>query len=438
MYPWPTIDLIIPHDWQGTLELINPTQTSSTTGLGRQPHPGPLIVLPFNSRSPWLNDLNLKTVSGVSIPTLKIVSRDVLSPVYFLGSRGGNFKSISVDALTGLFVGRDMTFAKGSTVSIRIPRGDVTLNTHNPISTDLLSLYSSTAPVVVNVVSATQISPTNSAFEITLDVLNARNLAPGDASLRLEAISPSPSIGECRIPVDRDEVYDFRGISTPLRIRFRCNPTFTEASPGESPFFYNMFLNYFGGSIPLPYIFQTNVDIISSVVRINNLFVKPSNSSVLPTPSALPNNLCAVGAQAASRLNTVASSGFSPTSTFVNQPILLALSDIGLPSVQFACTAARSLCLGSHPYSDGSRPSPLTLLGQKHLHRLINVKCFEFCIFKRNIKLLQENFLLCFSLQPNLASTTSSNTAATIPTCLLRPRLPMKTQKTLLLLPNEF
>ena len=371
VYPWPTIDLIIDSDWKGTLELINPTSASSINSLGKQPDPGPLIVVPFNSRSLVLNSLNLVAVSGVSIPKIKLFSTDSFSPIYFLGSRGGNFKSITFNAVSGLFVGRDVTFAKDSLVSINLPQGDVLLNTVSPISTNIETLYSSTAPTILD---AEVVFVGRTSFIVRLLTLNFRNLVPLDSFLTLQAMSPSPPIQEC-IKSSGLAVDDFRGISTPSNISFFCSPKFTEASTGENPFFYNMLLNYFGGSIPLPYIFQVNVDISNSAVAINNLFIKQSNLSVLPTPSALPNNLCAVGAQAASRQNTVTSSGFRPSTNPQNQAIFIAFSNENLPNVKVSCSSARSLYLGSHPYSDGRTPSPLTLLGSKSFFMLFLLKC---------------------------------------------------------------
>ncbi len=326
--------------------------------------------MPFNSRSLVLNSLNLVAVSGVSIPNIKLFSTDSFSPIYFLGSRGGNFRSITLHAVSGLFVGRDVTFAKDSLVSIKLPQGDVLLNTVSPISTDIETLYASTAPTILD---AKVLKVGSTSFIVTLLTLNFRNLVPGDSFLTLQAMSPSPPIQECI--KSSGLVDDFRGISTPSLIWFFCSPKFTEASTGENPFFYNMLLNYFGGSIPLPYIFQVNVDISNSAVSINNLFIKQSNVSVLPTPSALPNNLCAVGAQAASRQNTVTSSGFRPSTNPQNQAIFIAFSNENLPNVKVSCSSARSLYLGSHPYSDGRTPSPLTLLGSKSFLMLYLLKC---------------------------------------------------------------
>ncbi len=391
VYPWPTIDLIIPADWTGTLELINPgnaaVQVNQETKNG--PQSAPLIVLPFNSRSTVLNRLNtiVDLPSVVSVPNVKISASDALSPVYFLGVRGGRYRSISVNAITGMFLGRSITFAQSSSVSISIPQGDVVLNTMNPISTDLVSLYSATAPVVLNVFPIQQ-PAAGSTFNITLLVINVRSVNSKDFFVTLQEIAPAAPIQACAwvsveifgISSDPSMFSNFNrlGQNDPLRYTFSCSTMFFEPSVGD-PFVYNVVLQYFAGSIPLPYAFQVNVGIVSSVVTLSNLIVKATNTSALANPSASPNHVCAVGALAANSQNTVTTSGFMPSMTpviSVNRTILMSLSSsidgqlpltrffsTQLPVTKFSCQAARSLSVGSYPYSYGSLPSPQTLLG---------------------------------------------------------------------------
>ena len=392
VYPWPTIDLIIPSDWTGTLELINPGNSAlqvNNPETKESQLAAPLIVVPFNSRSTVLGRLNtiVDKPSVVSVPNLKISASDALSPVYFLGVRGGTFKSISVNAITGMFIGRAISFAKSSSVSISIPQGDVVLNTQNPISTDLVSLYSATAPVVLDVFPIQQ-PAAGSTFNITLMIMNVRNLDTNqDLFITLKEISPAAPIQACKWVsfegFDLSYIRSFSsflnnfnslGYSTPLEYKFSCSTRFFE--PSTDPFVYNIVLHYFAGSIPLPYVFQLNVGIINSVVTLSNLFVTATNTSALPIPSASPNHLCAVGALAPNSQNTVTTSGFKPSSETTvidaNRTILMSLSssvDPQLPMTKFSCRAARSLSVGSYPYSNGNVPSPQTLLGCKPDHK---------------------------------------------------------------------
>lgn len=381
------MDLIIPTWWTGTLELINPgTGESHTQKLDSlDPPPSiPLLVLPFNSQSSVLGRLNTRIdKSGfVALPNLIMKSTDSLAPVYFLGNRGGNFRSISMEAVTGMFSGRNMFFAQGSTVSLSIPQGDVIFNTDNPITTDLVSMYSATRPVILEVFSIQQPLVGVTSFQVSLMGINFRNLNPGDITLSFRKITssfpvsnaPAPNAPvapdaddapapKCQLTSPRNMINTL-GSTDQVILVFACATSFTQAMSNVE---YNVFLNYFGGVIPLLRSFQVSVSISNSVVTLSNLFILSKNTSALPRASASPNGMCAVGAQAASDSNTLTASGFSPSTIPVfskNQKISISFPSTASGSaVAFSCRAARSLTVGSHPYSYGNKPNPQSLLG---------------------------------------------------------------------------
>jgi hypothetical protein len=298
----------------------------------------------------------------VSLPDLIIESRDSLSPVYFLGNRGGNYRNISMNAITGMFSGRSMTFAQGSSVSISIPQGDVIFNTKNPITTDLVSLYSATTPVVLEVFPIQQPATGVTSFNVSLLGMNFRNLNPGDITLSLRAYD-APVVPDCRLSFPTNTINSV-GSTNKVFIVFTCATTFTQPlSRGQ----YNVFLNYFGGSVSLSRSLRVSVALSNNMVTISNLMILPTNASALPTPSASPNSLCAVGAQAPSDSNNLTASGFVPSETaviFKNQSISISFPGTSAGSaVKFSCQAARSMSVGSHPYSYGNNPNPQSLLG---------------------------------------------------------------------------
>lgn len=369
VYPWPTVDLIIPEWWTGTLELINPgTGHSLSQKLDSlDPPPSiPLVILPFNSKSSVLGRLNTRIDKNgfVSLPNLIIKAADSFSPIYFLGNRGGNYRSISVNAITGTFSGRQMLFAQGSSVSISIPQGDIILNTDNPITTDLVSLYSATRPVVLEIFPIQQVSAGVTTFQVSMIGINFRNLNPGDIALSFRHIVlDTPVIPDCRMTSPANMMNTLGSVNRTLLI-FSCVTEFTQPSSHVQ---YNVFLKYFGGTMSLFRLFQVNVAMSNNIVTISHLLLLSTNTSSLPVPSASPNSMCAVGALANSPLNTLTTSGFVPSRTsviFNNRSISMAYpgSSSG-PAVTFSCQAARSLYLGSHPYSYGNKPDPQSLLG---------------------------------------------------------------------------
>ncbi len=369
VYPWPTVDLIIPEWWTGTLELINPGtgHSLSQTLDSLDPPPSiPLVILPFNSKSSVLGRLNTRIDKNgfVSLPNLIIKAADSFSPIYFLGNRGGNYRSISVNAITGTFSGRQMLFAQGSSVSISIPQGDIILNTDNPITTDLVSLYSATRPVVLEIFPIQQVSAGVTTFQVSMIGINFRNLNPGDIALSFRHIVlDTPVIPDCRMTSPANMMNTLGSVNRTLLI-FSCVTEFTQPSSHVQ---YNVFLKYFGGTMSLFRLFQVNVAMSNNIVTISHLLLLSTNTSSLPVPSASPNSMCAVGALANSPLNTLTTSGFVPSRTsviFNNRSISMAYpgSSSG-PAVTFSCQAARSLYLGSHPYSYGNKPDPQSLLG---------------------------------------------------------------------------
>jgi hypothetical protein len=379
VYPWPTVDIIIPSWWTGTLELTNPGSVSDQSIALELPEAIPLIVLPFNSKSftlPLLNPMiDKKWVRGklyrevVSLPNLIIHSNDALSPVYFLANRGGLFRSISMFCVTGMFSSRDIIFAPASQVSLSIPQGDVILITENHIATNLVSLYSATAPVVTSISPILQPAAGITSFSVSIVGINFRNLNSGDIFLSFQGVAAAVHIPNCILNVTLPRtLINTVGSVDSITLVFSCQTKFTESSDALNPFLYNVILNYFGGPILLPYSFQLNVLVSNGIVSISNLMILPTKTSALPKTSANPNHLCAVGGNGVSDSNTLTSSGFVPTSTpvaFKDQPILISTPGSSVsPVVTFSCRAARSLSVGSHPYSYGNQPNPVTQLGR--------------------------------------------------------------------------
>jgi hypothetical protein len=396
------VDLIIPTWWTGTLELINPgTGESQLHKLDPPDLPPtiPLVVLPFNSQSSVLGRLNTRIdKSGfVSLPNLDIKSSDPLAPVFFLGNRGGKYRSISMNAVTGMFSGRSMSFAPDSRVSISIPQGDIVLNTDNPITTDLVSLYAATRPVVLDIFPVQQPVAGVTSFLVSLVGINFRNLNPGDINLSFRRIATDVPIPDAPIPLDKSDVpvpkcrltshanaINTVGSLNQEKLVFTCSASFTRALSNVQ---YSMFLNYFGGAMSLLRSFQVSVTITNSVVTLSNLLILSTNSSALPKASSNPNSMCAVGAQASSSSNTLTTSGFVPSQTPVilkNQSILISFPPTASGSiVTFSCQAARSLSVGSHPYSYGNKPNPQSLLGTFLIHESQILISFAE-IFKQN------------------------------------------------------
>lgn len=303
----------------------------------------------------------------VSLPNLIIQSSDSLAPVLFLGNRGGSFKNVSMKTVTGMFSARDVSFSQNSKVSLSIPQGDVIFNTENHIATNLVSLYSATAPVVLGIFPPAQPAASVTSFTLTLRGINFRHFKSGDITLSFQGIASAVRIPDCILSFPTN-IINTVGSVVPINLVFLCVTRFTESSNDLEPYIYNIFLNYFGGSMRLPYSFQLNVLLSNGIITISNLNVLPRNTSALPRPSANPNNVCAVGGKIPSISNTLTSSGFAPSTTIVELidfPVLISTpgSSVG-PSVTFLCTAARSLSLGSHPYSYGNQPDPVTQLGK--------------------------------------------------------------------------
>jgi hypothetical protein len=277
-----------------------------------------------------------------------------------------------------MFSGRNMIFSQGSNVSISIPQGDVIFNTENPIRTDLVSLYSATKPVVLDILPIQQPTSGVTSFLISLIGINFRNLNPGDITLTFRRISlnapgtnfPGPPdandapVPKCRLTSPSTNVINTLGSVDRTLFVFNCLTSFTQALPIVE---YNVFLNYFGGAIRLFRTFQVTVTISNSIVTLSNLLIRSTNTSALPRASVSPNSMCAVGAQAASISNTLTASEFVPSQTPViskNRQISISFpSSTSASVVTFSCEAARSLTVGSHPYSYGNKPNPQTLLG---------------------------------------------------------------------------
>ena len=375
------MDIIVPSWWNGTLELVNPGSQSDQSASVESPEAIPLVVVPFNSKSINLLLLNTRIDKRfphgfegtklirevVTMPNLIIQSSGALSPVYFLANRGGNFKNVSMNAITGTFSARDIIFAPNSKVSLSIPQGDVILITENCISTNLVSLYSATAPVVLDILPIQQPALGVTSFSVRLIGINFRNLIAGDIFLSFQGVAEAVRMPDCSLVIPTTMI-DTVGSVDPIVITFSCKTKFTESSDALNPFLYNVILNYFGGMILLPYSFQLNVLVNNGIISISNLIILPTNTSALPRPSANPNHLCAVGGNTASSSNTLTSSGFVPKATpvaFVDQPILISTPGSSVnPFVSFSCRAARSLSVGSHPYSYGHQPKPVTQLGR--------------------------------------------------------------------------
>ena len=79
IYPYPTIDLIIPSDWKGRLVINSNNQSSA--------HPHPTVIVPFQILSLFIG-LYPQVTRSIAMPSLSLNSPSADYPILFNGFRG--------------------------------------------------------------------------------------------------------------------------------------------------------------------------------------------------------------------------------------------------------------------------------------------------------------------------------------------------------------
>lgn len=339
LYSWPTIDLIVPSDWKGQLTINNNDESSSR-------HPHKTVIVPFNGV--FIDSFYLySTLSPtISLPTLSLNAQSASHPIFFNGVRGGQYKSVSMNCVTGAFIARGATFAADSVVNINIPRGDIIINANQKILTTVKSIYAATPPVI-STQSPPNVTIGQSSTQMTISFAgrNFRNIVDGDLNLHVPNGTCTPPQ---RLP----------GLSSSNQtIIFACDFSIGIESSGSVSGL--MLLSYFGGNISTQYTLKFSVSsgqtttIRSPVVApITN----PRTSSGLGcgaesiAPSLPPGNVCIVAA-ASMQQQTV------PHFSIGNADSIVEMFPAGRNpapgSFSFSSSAARSISLGSYQYSIG-------------------------------------------------------------------------------------
>jgi len=329
-YPFPTIDLIIPSDWKGRL-VINSNNESSLL-------PHPTVVLPFKSLgifSPLYPEVN----PDISIPNLSLNSLSASYPIHFNGFRGGRYRNVDVNCVTGSFVARSSVFEPNSVVTVNIPLGDVIISANQQIETTVSDIYAATPPFVKSVSAA---SSSGSNLSITLNANNLRgavNLIVPNGTCVLDNGSPFPGLG--------DSLAD---------VKFTCD--FGLGIRSSGPISGPVLLSYFGGNVmSTGYVLKfaasiggASTSILSpSAVRDAKQRTSSGSGCSSQPPESSPGNVCVVAASSSAKVPAI-------TSGNANDKVIMIPANKAAASGSFAfkSSAARSITLGSYKYSVGA------------------------------------------------------------------------------------
>ena len=342
IYAWPTIDIIVPSSWKGTL-IINNNNISSPN------NPQKTIIVPFNGYTQCTSFLYATLCPGISLPSLSINAQSSSYPIFFNGFRGGQFRNVNMNSVSGTFVARGATFTQGSSVNVNIPMGDIIISANQQIKTTSDSLYAATPPVLSTSTPPTVGISSSSTTTLTISFTgsNFRNVVTGDFQL----IVPN---GTCTPPS-----LTFALAVPSQAITFSCDFSggITRTGSVSGP----MLFSYFGGNmLSTKYILSFSVVSsfssspgAASVYTIQSPSVAPSVNQRTSSGegcgllSTAPGNVCAVAA----------STGSTQVSQYTKgQPVVMspANSNPSSGSFSFSSTAARSLTLGSYQFSIGS------------------------------------------------------------------------------------
>ena len=340
IYAYPTVDIIVPSDWTGTLVINNNNESSV--------YPQRTVIIPFNGQTYCTLFLYATLCPGISLPSLSLNAQSAQYPIIFNGVRGGQFNNVNMNSVSGSFVARGAIFSSGSTVNVNIPMGDIIISANQKIETTVSSIYAATPPVVVSVTVTNPniVSPTK--LTISMTGSNFRNLVSGDFNL----IVPN---GTCALSA----------LSTPLpglvvgdqTISFVCD--FSNGIQSTGSVTGPMLVSYFGGNLlstRYALSFSTSIGATKSILSASVAAISdPRSSSGLgcgaaSQPQNLPaGNICAVASQGTQVV---------PQFTSANAGTVITMHPANSnPSTNvftFSSSAARSITLGSYQYSIGS------------------------------------------------------------------------------------
>ena len=337
-YYYPTIDLIIPKDWTGQLEIYSGTESSD--------FPHPTVIIPFAKSSfSWLTLTSLypEVSPDIFVPSLYLHSEHNLEmnfPIVFNGVRGGQYRNVTVRCVTGAFVARGAEFMPGSVVDVTLPMGDIIISANQKIETTVSSIYSATPPLVKDVFTSARLP--NARLFITVTGTNFRNIVQGDVTLNV------PN-GTCRIYTPSS----LPGLAISANVTFDCD--FSLGIKNSGPVAGPILLSYFGGNI-----ITTGFDLIFlAAAGASVSFDSPSvQRSAVATryPSGegchdrnysqiSPGNVCAVAAPESQKVPP-----FSVTTASNSVTMLPSHKNALSTSFKFISSASRSLTLGSFLY----------------------------------------------------------------------------------------
>jgi hypothetical protein len=227
-YYYPTIDLIIPPDWAGKLDIHSGYESSTDHH--------PTVVIPFQQPASGLSYLLRPVASpGLSVPSLHLYSDEYDNyPIFFNGVRGGKYRNVTFRCKTGAFVARGAEFMPGSIVDVTLPMGDIIISANQEIETTVSSIYSATPPLINDVFISASLP--NARLFITLNGINFRNIVLGDVNL----IVPN---GTCFI----HSPFSLPGLAIHANVTFDCDFSLEIKSSG--PIAGPILLSYFGGNI---------------------------------------------------------------------------------------------------------------------------------------------------------------------------------------------
>ena len=338
LYAYPTVDIIVPSDWTGTLVINNNNESSI--------YPQRTVIVPFNGQTSCTRFLYATLCPGISLPSLSLNAQSAQYPIIFNGVRGGQFNNVNMNSVSGSFVARGAIFSSGSTVNVNIPMGDIIISANQQIETTVGSIYAATPPVVVSVTVTNPniVSPTQ--LTISMTGSNFRYLNTGDFNL----IVPN---GTCALP------------TTPLpglvvgdqTISFVCD--FSNGIQSTGSVTGPILVSYFGGNLlstRYALSFSASFGALKSILSASVAAISdPRSSSGLgcgaaSQPQNLPaGNVCAVASQGTQVV---------PQYTSSNAGTMITMFPASInPSTNvftFSSSAARSITLGSYQYSIGS------------------------------------------------------------------------------------
>jgi hypothetical protein len=358
-YPYPTIDLIIDRWWNGTLIINSGSQSS------REHHP--TIIVPFKASPLPFLPLFPEASSDVVLPSLSLKSKEAEFPIFFNGARGGRYRNVSVECVTGSFIARGAEFVEGSVVNITLPMGDVIISADQPIETTLSSIYSATPPSLgsMRIVNASEymhfvqnrlpynvMALPDAQLFISVEGYNFRNAAFDD--LRLIVLGRSVNGGTSANGIC--EQGEMRNVPLPglgtgvATVMFAC--IFDIQSSGH--FSGPVLLSYFGGNLmPTGFELKFSASVVESASIISpflsSFFEKRyTNNEKCGSGLQVPENVCAVAAKGTRKVP------FFSVAT-ANDPFTMLPANIEFAkqnSFKFLSLASRSLTLGSFVYKE--------------------------------------------------------------------------------------